>query len=225
MNPRLSIVMPVLDEASTLGAALRELAPLRSQGVEVIVVDGDSSDGSAQAASGLADHVIAAARGRASQMNAGAVRASGDVLLFLHADTRLPANASLAIDSALRRGRCWGRFDVEIEGRSWAFKLIAALMNLRSRWSGIATGDQAIFVERVAFAAVGGFPAQPLMEDIELCKRLRRVGPPACLKTRVTTSGRRWERDGVWSTILLMWRLRLLYRLGVAPERLVRSYR
>ena len=158
-------------------------------------------------------------------MNAGAARASGEVIIFLHADTRLPVQALPAIDEASRRGKPWGRFDVEIEGRAWTFKLIATLMNWRSRLSGIATGDQAIFVKRGAFVAVGGFPEQPLMEDIELSARLRRrFGRPACLDARVLTSGRRWERGGIWTTIWLMWRLRLLYCLGVAPERLARSY-
>ncbi len=221
-----SIVMPVLDEATTLRGVLDALAPLRKQGAELIVVDGHSSDGTPDVASAVADSVLSAPRGRASQMNAGAIAARGDVLIFLHADTRLPPTALPSIDDALRSGRRWGRFDVEIDGRAWTFKLIAALMNWRSRLSGIATGDQAMFVEHAAFDAIGGFPEQPLMEDVELSKRLcRRFGRPACLKARVVTSGRRWERDGVWSTILLMWRLRLLYRLGVAPERLARSYR
>ena len=225
MKPRWSIVMPVLDEASTLRGVLDALAPLRARGVELIVVDGHSGDGTSDVAAGAADLVLTGPRGRASQMNLGAARASGDVLVFLHADTRLPGQALPAIDEALRCGKPWGRFDVEIAGAAWTFKLIAALMNWRSRWSGIATGDQAIFVKRSAFDAVGGFPEQPLMEDIELSRRLRRrFGRPACLKARVVTSGRRWERDGIWPTILLMWRLRLLYRLGVAPERLARSY-
>jgi rSAM/selenodomain-associated transferase 2 len=226
MSTRWSIVMPVLDEGATLARALHALAPLRARGVELIVVDGHSSDNTLDVAAGGADLVLMAPRGRASQMNAGAARANGDVIIFLHADTRLPAQALPAIDEALRRGKPWGRFDVEIEGRAWSFKLIAVLMNWRSRLSGIATGDQAIFVKRTTFAAVGGFPEQPLMEDIELSTRLRRrFGRPACLDARVVTSGRRWERGGIWTTILLMWRLRLLYCLGVAPERLVRSYR
>jgi rSAM/selenodomain-associated transferase 2 len=226
MKPRWSIVMPVLDEASTLRGALDALAPLRARAVELIVVDGHSGDGTPEVAAGAADLVLTGPRGRASQMNLGAARASGDVLVFLHADTHLPAQALPAIDEALRSGKLWGRFDVEIAGATRTFKLIATLMNWRSRASGIATGDQAIFVKRAAFDAVGGFPEQPLMEDIELSRRLRRrCGRPACLKARVVTSGRRWERDGIWSTVLLMWRLRLLYRLGVAPERLARSYR
>ena len=236
---RFSVVIPVLDEAATIDAALHALAPLRAQGAEVIVVDGQSRDDSAARAAPGADRVLVVSRGRARQMNAGAAQAHGDVLLFLHADTQLPARALEAIDAALApspssvsgagaevgAAPVWGRFDVSISGRSPMLGVIAALMNLRSRGTGIATGDQAIFVTRAAFEQVGGFPDQPLMEDIELSKRLGRLGPPACLRERVVTSGRRWETRGVWRTIALMWRLRLLYRLGVAPDRLARGYR
>ena len=159
-------------------------------------------------------------------MNAGAQQATAPVLVFLHADTELPKNADRLIDQALADGAAvWGRFDVRIAGRSRWFRLIAALMNRRSRWSGIATGDQAMFMTRAAFDAVGGFPAQPLMEDIEMSRRLRRRSPPACLRDTVLTSGRRWETRGVWRTVLLMWRLRLAYWRGVAPERLAELYR
>jgi rSAM/selenodomain-associated transferase 2 len=232
MRARLSIVMPVLDEAPLVVCALQALAALRAQGVEVIVVDGESRDATAAAAAPWADRVVVVPRGRGRQMNAGAARACGDVLLFLHADTTLPLRAREAIAAALGapsdgRGAepVWGRFDVRIAGRARLLALVAALMNLRSRLSGIATGDQAIFVTRAAFEAAGGYPEQPLMEDIEFSKRLRRIAAPACLRERVVTSGRRWESRGVWRTIALMWRLRLLYRLGVPPERLARSYR
>jgi len=226
---KLAIVMPVLDEAAVLPGALSRLQVLREGGTELIVADGGSRDASAALAEPLADIVLAATRGRARQMNAGAAVASsrdaGDALLFLHADTRLPEAAHELVAEALRRC-AWGRFDVRIEGRSPALRLVAALMNLRSRWSGIATGDQAIFVRRDAFDAVGGFPDQPLMEDIELSSRLkRRFGRPACLRAMVQTSGRRWERRGVWRTITLMWRLRLAYWLGAKPERLAEAYR
>lgn len=215
--------MPVLDEAGALPAALATLAPLRAQGAELIVVDGGSQDGSASLCAGTADAVIACAPGRARQMNAGARVASGAALLFLHADTLLPAGAPALIRSAL--DACiWGRFDVRIAGRSRWLPLVASAMNARSRWTGIATGDQAIFMRRQAFDAVGGFPEQPLMEDIEISVRLRRLGPPACLRERVTTSGRRWDRHGALRTIALMWRLRLLYRLGVPAERLAAAY-
>ena len=221
-QPPLSIVMPVRDEAQRIAAALAALAPLRTAGAELIVVDGGSHDGTPALCQGRADAVLAAAAGRATQMNAGARAASGAVLLFLHADTALPADAAALIAQA---GAPWGRFDVTIEGRSTLLPLVAALMNWRSRWTGIATGDQAIFVRREAFDAVGGFPEQPLMEDIELSKRLSRLGRPACLRARVVTSGRRWDQRGAWRTIVLMWRLRLLYWLGVPAERLAAAYR
>ncbi len=225
-SPRtaLSIVIPALNEAEYIVPALQALATLRTQGSDVTVVDGGSNDATAQRAAALADRVIAAPRGRACQMNAGAAAAAGDVLLFLHADTTLPAGAMQAIERALARGAHWGRFDVRIEGRSAMFPLIATLMNARSRRSGIATGDQAIFVSRALFDQVGGFPEQPLMEDIELSRRLLKHGPPACLRERVVTSGRRWERHGVWRTIWLMWGLRLRYWLGAPADELAKAY-
>lgn len=220
MAARLTIVVPVLDEAPILEASLRSLAPLRACGHEVIVVDGGSRDGSDRLAAPLADRVLQAPRGRALQMNAGARVASGDALVFLHADTRLPPLADEAILAALKNHR-WGRFDVDIEGRHPALRLVAAAMNLRSRLTGIATGDQAMFVRREDFP---GFPQIALMEDVALSRSLRRRGRPACLRRRVRTSGRRWESRGVLRTVLRMWRLRLLYALGVAPERLARQY-
>jgi rSAM/selenodomain-associated transferase 2 len=220
---RLSIVVPVLDEAEGIAASLQPLQVLRAQGHEVLVVDGGSRDGTPGFAQPLADRVIASPRGRATQMNAGARIAHGDALLFLHADTRLPDAPPARIEQALRQ-HAWGRFDVAIEGRSPWLPVIAILMNLRSRLTGIATGDQAIFVTRAAFDAVGGYPEQPLMEDIELSKRLKRIGPPACLRARAVTSGRRWEQHGVWRTILLMWRLRFDYWRGVPAARLAGRY-
>ncbi len=227
MTARVSIIVPVLNEAATLGDALRALAGWRSEGAEVIVVDGGQADAhhaTRAACAGLTDAVLLAPRGRARQMNAGAARAQGDVLLFLHADTRLPAGAPAAVQRALH-GHAWGRFDVAIDGVSPLLPVIAAFMNLRSRLTGIATGDQAIFVTRAAFDAVGGFPDQPLMEDIELSRRLRRAGPPACLRLRVRTSGRRWDEFGVWRTIALMWRLRWRYWRGTKAEDLAGLYR
>lgn len=225
-TPTLSIVMPVLNEAAGLAAALQALAPFTARGVQLIVADGGSSDGTAALAEAAGATVIPAPRGRALQMNTGAQYASGEVLLFLHADTVLPDDADQLIAQALASGTAiWGRFDVRIAGRSRVLLLVAAFMNMRSRWSGIATGDQAIFMTRAAFDAVGGFPAQPLMEDIEISERLRRLSRPACLRAKVLTSGRRWETRGVWRTVLLMWRLRFAYWRGAAPERLAELYR
>jgi len=213
---KLSVVVPVLNEASGMRDALQALAPLRARGHEVIVVDGGSSDSTADIAAGLCDRVLSAPRGRAAQMNAGARAANGDMLLFLHADTRLPADFTIP-DSAV-----WGRFDVRIDGRHPLLKVVACAMNLRSRLTGIATGDQAMFVRRAVFP---GFPEIPLMEDVALSKVLKQRGRPTCLHEKVTTSGRRWDERGVLRTILLMWRLRLLYFLGARPEDLARRYR
>jgi len=224
--PPLSIVMPVLDEAEGLPAVLAALQPLRARGVELIVVDGGSRDGTPAIAAPQADRVVAAPRGRARQMNAGAALARAQRLLFLHADTRLPDAADAQIAHALAAGARWGRFDVVIDGRSRWLPLVAALMNARSRATGIATGDQAIFVERGAFEALGGFPDQPLMEDIELSRRLRAsAGRPACLRAKLRTSGRRWDQRGAWRTILLMWRLRWRYWRGESPQTLAEAYR
>lgn len=220
----LSVVVPVLDEADAIAGHLQALAPLRARGTEVVVVDGGSRDDTVARAHG-ADRVLAAARGRASQMNAGAEAARGDILLFLHADTRLPPDADRLVRDALGAERLvWGRFDVRIEGGHPLLVAVAALMNLRSRLTGIATGDQAIFVSREAFRAVGGYPDIPLMEDIVLSRRLKRLSRPVCLSAPVTTSGRRWERRGVVRTILTMWRLRLAFFLGADPHALALAY-
>jgi rSAM/selenodomain-associated transferase 2 len=218
---RLSIVVPALNEAPRIGEALRALAPLRARGHEVIVVDGGSEDGTAELARGACDVVLTAPRGRAAQMNAGARAARGDALLFLHADTRLPANADELVTKALK-DRLWGRFDVAIEGRHPLLPVVARAMSLRSRLSGIATGDQAIFVRRDAFP---GFPEIPLMEDVALSQAMKRAGSPACLAARVVTSGRRWDERGLVRTVLLMWRLRLEYALGADPARLAARYK
>jgi rSAM/selenodomain-associated transferase 2 len=222
---RISVIVPTLDEAPFLRAALDGLAPLRARGHELIIVDGGSTDGTLEIAPGKADHVIGAPRGRAIQMNAGARIATGDVLVFVHADTRLPVDADLTIARELERsGGLWGRFDVSIDGSSPLLGLVARAMNARSRLSGIATGDQAIFVRRAEFAAVGGFPALALMEDVAMSRRLKRRSPPICLRERAITSGRRWEANGVLRTIAHMWWLRLQYFLGASPDRLARSY-
>lgn len=219
----LSIIIPMLNESAALPRTLLELRPY-AETVEVILVDGGSQDDSVALAQRAGVKVISSAPGRARQMNAGAAAASGDKLLFLHADTRLPPEADLLIAQALTRYH-WGRFDVTISGHHPMLAVIGFMMNQRSRLTGIATGDQAMFVHRNTFEAVGGFPEQPLMEDIELSKRLKRLGSPACLPQRVITSGRRWEQRGLWRTILLMWRLRFAYWRGASPEQLARAYR
>ncbi|MBF6989462.1 TIGR04283 family arsenosugar biosynthesis glycosyltransferase [Cupriavidus sp. IK-TO18] len=222
---RLSIVIPTWNEAEHIEDALAALQSLRRKGVEIIVVDADSADGTAGLAGPLADRVMITARGRARQMNAGATAARGELLIFLHADTRLPADADQAVRAVMQSGqRLWGRFDASIVGRLRLLRVVAASMNLRSRLTGIATGDQAMFMRRETFFAVGGFPDLPLMEDIVLSARLKRLGSPACLRARVVTSGRRWERRGLWRTILLMWWLRLQFFFGCSAAALAQHY-
>jgi rSAM/selenodomain-associated transferase 2 len=221
----LSIIVPTLNEASGIRAALEALQPLRAAGHEVIVVDGGSDDGTLALASPLADRVLTCTRGRAIQMNDGANVARGAWFLFMHADTRLPADSARLLGDRLATGNhAWGRFDIAIEGTHWLLPVVARLMNLRSRLTGIATGDQTIFVRKDAFSAVGGFPPLALMEDVALSRALKRISRPLCLRERVVTSGRRWESRGVARTILLMWWLRLRYLLGAAPEHLAKIY-
>lgn len=223
----LSIIIPMRNEAAEIAATLSALAPLRKSGAQVIVVDGGSTDTSATLAAPLADVVLHSAPGRASQMNCGAAAANGEVLLFLHADTRLPEHADQLILQGLERSSAadWGRFDVQIQGQSRVLKVVAAMINWRSRTFGIATGDQAIFIRRSLFQAIGGFPQQALMEDIEICTRLKKHSPPLCLRQQVQTSGRRWDTRGVWRTIFLMWRLRFLYWIGVPADKIAKAYR
>lgn len=221
----IAVVIPVLNEAEAIESTLRCLLDMRRRGCEVLVVDGGSTDSSAQLAEPLCDRVLTLARpGRARQMNAGAASTTSDVLWFLHADTRVPADADMTIREALGRGSRWGRFDVRLSGRQPLLRVVETMMNWRSRWTGIATGDQGLFVDRASWVTVGGFSEIPIMEDIEISRRLRRLGPPVCLRARLTTSSRRWERRGILSTILLMWRLRLYHRMGVSTEKLARIY-
>jgi len=222
----ISIVVPMLNEVHALTDLLPDLQSLRRNGCEVLLVDGGSEDASVVMAERAGFTVLKSPRGRARQMNAGARAARGKLLLFLHADTRPPADAHALIREALSdRSRVWGFFKVRIEGRPRMLRVVSFFTNLRSRLTGIATGDQAHFMERSAFERVGGFPDQPLMEDVELSRRLKRVTPPVCVDASVTTSGRRWESRGVWRTIFLMWRLRLAYWLGAHPENLAKAYR
>ena len=225
---RLAVVVPVVNEAASIESMLARLQPLRARGVQVVVVDGGSIDSTPAMAKPHADHVLQSPRGRAQQMNAGAKAAiarGADVLLFVHADSQLPESADRLIDAALRTsGRAWGRFDVRIDG-PLMLKLVSAMMNLRSRLTGICTGDQAIFVTCSAFEQLSGFAPIALMEDIEFSKRAKRLSRPAVVSTRIVTSGRRWERHGIWRTIVLMWRFRVAYFFGADPQRLAQRYR
>ncbi len=221
----LSIIIPALNEAGNIPALLDSLQPLRQRGVEVVVVDGGSTDDTAVLARDRADQIITSPQGRARQMNAGAAAARGEILCFLHADTRLPDGADgVIIDGLTRSRRSWGRFDVHITGDHPMLGLIAYLMNWRSRLTGIATGDQGLFVTRSLFEATGRFPEIALMEDIAFSRQLKIYGAPLCIAHKLTTSGRRWEKNGVWRTIWLMWRLRFAYWLGADPDKLALRY-
>ncbi len=220
------MVVPALDEAGEIELPLRSLAPLRTRGHEVVVADGGSRDGTPERAAPLADLVIGAPRSRARQMNAGAAAASGGVLLFLHADTRLPPGAELALLGGMEEsGRGWGRFDLRLTGRHPFFRWGERWISWRSRVTGVATGDQAIFVRRELFEEVGGYPDLPLLEDVALSKLLKRRGPPLCLRESVVSSSRRWEERGILRTAALMNSIRLAYALGVSPGRLARWYK
>ncbi len=214
----------MLNEASHITGALQSLSSYRDAGHEVIVVDGGSDDDTVALSKNLSDHVIVSEPGRAAQMNSGIDVASGDALLFLHVDTKLPANAVDQIIQSIQDGHYWGRFNVRLSGANILLRIIERMMNLRSCVTGVATGDQCIFVSRECVDIIGGYAEMPLMEDIELSKRLRTLGWPACIKSYVVTSSRRWEQDGIVRTVLLMWRLRLLYFLGVSADKLARQY-
>lgn len=218
-----SIIIPTLNEAKVICACLAALQPLRTE-CELIVADGGSTDDTLPLAAPLVDKLITSPKGRARQMNSGAEQATGDILVFLHADTHLPDNALALIRQAIDGGAQWGRFDIRLSGQHFMLKVIAFMMNRRSRLTGIATGDQVIFVTRQAFIAVGKYPDIALMEDIALSKALKKIGRPACLRAKVTSSGRRWEQHGVGKTILLMWWLRWRYFWGADPDILARLY-
>ncbi len=220
-----SAIVPALDEAAGIGSMLRSLEPLREWGGEVIVVDGGSGDETVAVARAHADRVVVAARGRAHQMNAGARHARGELLWFLHADTSVDAQAIAALLAAQNRPELvWGRFGVRLDSQRPLLRLTARLMNLRSRLTGIATGDQGVFVQRRVFDEIGGFPEQPLMEDVAISAQLRARARPCCLPVGLTTSARRWQEGGAWRTILLMWRLRFAYWRGVEPTALALRY-
>jgi rSAM/selenodomain-associated transferase 2 len=229
----ISVIIPTLNEEKTTTAALIQTAALGFE--ELIVVDGGSSDGTAEI---VASHMhspqssalspirfVPAPRGRARQMNEGVKASRGEILLFLHADTRLPSTAKQDIEAAMQNSQVvGGRFDVAFDRQTCWSAVISAMMNWRSRWSGIATGDQAFFVRRQVFEQLGGFTEIPLMEDIDFSRRLKRMGRTAPLRSRVVTSYRRWETNGPIRTILLMWTLRFLYWTGVSPQRLAHLY-
>ncbi|MDH5376958.1 MAG: TIGR04283 family arsenosugar biosynthesis glycosyltransferase [Gammaproteobacteria bacterium] len=223
---KLSIIIPVLNEANTIRETLFSLQALRREGHQLLVVDGGSEDDTVAYASPLCDELLSGTKGRANQMNLGAQKARHDVFLFLHADTQLPENAVANIQSGLQSSsKVWGRFDVRLSGSHFMFRVIEKMMNWRSCLTAVATGDQAIFVKRDVFEQISGFEPLPLMEDIALSKSLRKKTRPVCIHETVTTSSRRWEAFGIWKTIFLMWRLRLAYFLGTSPEKLSHRYR
>jgi rSAM/selenodomain-associated transferase 2 len=223
---RISIIIPTLNEAEHIKSTLMCLEPIRMDGHEVIVVDGGSKDATVNEVKSRADIVITSAPGRALQMNAGARQATGDVLWFLHADSQVSRVAAEQILLALKnQNNYWGRFNIRLSGKHILFRIVELLMNLRSRLTGIATGDQGIFVRRDCFEAIGGFSKIPLMEDIEISRRLKKWSWPCCIHDTIKTSSRRWEEYGILSTVLLMWRLRLAYAFGVSPEKLAHEYK
>lgn len=227
---KISIIIPVLNEEKKLSKTLSYLQSFRHSGHEVIVVDGGSTDNSLKlareaAAHEVIDSVVVSEPGRALQMNSGAAIATGAVYLFLHADTVLPENALQLISSFNHNKHYWGRFDIRLSSDRIIFRLIEYMINLRSRLTSIATGDQAIFIEHELFKSIGGFPEIVLMEDIAISRLLKKQRIPVCLKTKVITSSRRWETKGVIATVLLMWKLRLYYFFGVSPEKLSQLYR
>jgi len=221
---KVSIIIPVLNEAEHIADTLKSLDAYRRQGHEVIVIDGGSNDDTVSITQQYADKVLHSDAGRAIQMNSGIDEAMGDALLFLHADTRLPGDAVSKVINAIEDGYFWGRFNVRLSGKHFVFRIIERMMNMRSCITGVATGDQAIFVSLESIEIVGTYPQLPLMEDVVFSKRLRKLGWPACIKQQVVTSSRRWEDKGILRTMLLMWRLRLLFFLGVSADKLARQY-
>jgi rSAM/selenodomain-associated transferase 2 len=220
---RISVIVPAFNEEKSIAATLMELQCLKPE--EIIIVDGGSSDRTREICQRFGVELYLSRCGRASQMNFGAQRAGGDVLLFLHADTRLPPSAFEDIRAALQDRRVLGgRFDLQLDSPRPLLKLIGFMISLRSRLSKVGTGDQAIFVRRQVFAELGGYPDIPLMEDVAFSRALKRRGAVACLHTRVVSSARRWEMDGIWRTVVKMWTLKTLYLLGISPIRLKRYY-
>ncbi len=226
----ISVIVPVLNEAPRLAAQLERLGAWRARGAQIIVVDGGSTDNTCELAAPRCDVLLRAERGRARQMNAGAAHATGRLVVFLHADVAVPDSAAVELFGHAERLAAapevplWGRFSVRLSGHGVAFRIIERAMNLRSKWTGVATGDQTLFVSTALFEASGGFPQIDLMEDVALTKKLRRYARPLCSGTCVTVSSRRWEAYGIWSTVALMWYLRAAYLIGVDPKRLHALY-
>lgn len=218
-----SIIIPTLNEAAGIQQHLQALQPLKNQ-CEIIIADGGSQDETIAIAKSLSDRVFTVPKGRARQMNAGVVCSTGEVLIFLHADTYLPGNALSIIKHGINTGYCWGRFNIHLTGRNLMLEIIAYMMNWRSRLTGIATGDQVLFMTRHAFESIGGYPDIPLMEDIAICNKLKQLGKPLCLSAKVISSGRRWQQFGIFKTILLMWWLRLLFFFDFNPKQLAKLY-
>jgi rSAM/selenodomain-associated transferase 2 len=220
---RLSIIIPVLDEGERIAAALDALVDLRVLGAEIVVVDGGSRDATIQRARLRADVVLQGPRPQAERMNVGAAKAAGDVLLFLRTDMQLPPLADhLILDGLARSDRAWGHFDATLEGKNLLLPVAAWLTSLESRITGIATIEHGIFAKRDAFRTSGGFPTQPLLDDVELCVRLKRISKPLCIRQRVVSPGHRWETEGILHTLMTTWRLRLAYLFGADPEALAK---
>ena len=220
-----SIIIPAYNEEKNIREMLQRLQDFRAKGNEIIIADAGSHDNTTEIVRPLADKIIRCKKGRALQMNTAAKQARFDIFWFLHADTLVPADALELINSALQNNYEWGRFNIRLSGNALFFRIIENMINLRSRLTGIATGDQGIFVKRTSFYAVQGYKNIPLMEDIDISKKLKKISSPACLKQRLITSSRRWEEHGIIKTIILMWQLRLLYFLGVSADKLATKYR
>jgi len=222
---KVSVIIPVFNEVLAIQEALAKLQWLTEAGHEVMLVDGGSVDESVALAQQGSVRVIRSVKGRARQMNTGARQSSGDLLLFLHIDTILPRRGLGHLLESIKEGEdAWGRFDVRLSGEHKMYRLIETMMNWRSRITGIATGDQAIFITRDLFERVGGFPDIPLMEDVEISRRLKKLRRPICMQDTVTTSSRRWEAGGIYRTMWLMWRLRFSYWMGSDPASLAQKY-
>jgi len=221
---KLSVIVPVINEEMNLSRIAGCLRSVIEQGHEVIIVDGGSTDNTLTIAYDITDTIIISKKGRALQMNNGASVASGNVVLFLHADTLLPENVAEIISDVYVGENFWGRFDVRLSNEKYVYRLIECMMNMRSSLTSIVTGDQAMFFEKNLFDRIGGFPEIALMEDVEISRQLKKISKPVRLKSKVVTSSRRWETNGVVATVLLMWKLRLYYFFGVSPEKLSQMY-